>query len=249
MRQRARWKNLELGGLPRVVGVVSSPDFPGAKNLSCDLVEIRLDSLPENFDWLRTGREIEAAGWPVILTARLKMEGGHWMRPDAERRQVFFRALENFSAADVELQSEIAAEVCAEARRLNKVAIVSHHDFSKTPPLDELKQIAARAEKLGTVVKLATMINSGADVKILETLLAEKIEAPLCVIGMGAVAAETRVSFAMRGSCLTYGFLGGQPSAPGQLSAAELVKRLRDASPEYDADFLARRQGARRSSN
>ena len=244
MKQRVRLKNLELGGLPRVAGVVSSANFPKLKNLPCDLVEIRLDSLQENFDWLQMGREIEATGWPLILTARLKIEGGNWKKPDSERREIFFRALENFSAVDVELQSEIAGEVCAEAKRLEKIAIVSHHDFSKTPTLDELKQIAARAEKLGTVVKIATMIHSDADVKILEALLAEKIAAPLCVIGMGAVAAETRVSFAMRGSCLTYGFLDGQPSAPGQLSAAELVKQLRAASPEYDADFAARKQGA-----
>jgi 3-dehydroquinate dehydratase-1 len=245
MKQRVRLKNLELGGSPRVVGVVSSPDCPEAKNLPCDLVEIRLDSLPEHFDWLQMGREIEAAGWPVILTARLKLEGGRWPRPDAERRPVFSRALENFSAVDVELQSEIAAEVCAEAKRLKKAAIVSHHDFSKTPPLDELTRIAARAERLGTVVKIATVINSDADVKILVALLAEKISAPLCVIGMGASSAQTRVSFALRGSCLTYGFLDGQPSAPGQLSAAELVKRLRAASPEYDADFLARKRAAK----
>jgi 3-dehydroquinate dehydratase-1 len=245
MKQRVRLKNLELGGLPRVAGVVSSPDFQGAKNLPCDLVEIRLDSLSENFDWLQMGREIEATGRPVILTARLKLEGGHWMKPDAARRQIFFRALENFSAVDVELQSQIAGEVCAEATRLKKAAIVSHHDFSKTPPLDELKQIVARGEKLGTVVKIAAMINSDADVKILEALLDEKIAAPLCVIGMGAAAARTRVSFAMRGSCLTYGFLDGQASAPGQLSAVELVKRLRAASPEYDADCLARKQAAK----
>jgi 3-dehydroquinate dehydratase-1 len=242
MKPRVRLKNLELGGLPRVAGVVSSPDFPGAKNLPCDLVEIRLDSLPENFDWLQMGREIEAAARPVILTARLKLEGGHWTKPDAERRQIFFRALEHFSAVDVELQSEIAGEVCAEAKRLKKAAIVSHHDFEKTPPLDELKQIAARAEKLGAVVKIATMINADADVKILEALLDEKIAAPLCVIGMGAAAARTRISLAMRGSCLTYGFLDRQPSAPGQLSAVELVERLRAASPEYAADFLARKQ-------
>src|ERR1700690_1819558 len=110
MKQRVRLKHLELGGLPRAVGVVSSANFPKPKNLPCDLVEIRLDSLPENVDWLQAGREIEAAGWPVILTARLKLEGGHWAKPDAARRQIFFRALENFSAVDVELQSEIAGE-------------------------------------------------------------------------------------------------------------------------------------------
>jgi 3-dehydroquinate dehydratase I len=241
MNRRVRLKNLELGGLPRVVGVVSSPDFQRPENLPCDLVELRLDSWPENFDWLRMGREIEAAGWPVILTARLKSEGGHWPKPDAARRQIFFRALENFSAVDVELQSEIAGEVCAEATRLKKAAIVSHHDFEKTPSLDELKQIIARAERPGAVVKIATMIHSDADVKTLEALLAEKISAPLCVIGMGAAAAQSRVSFAMRGSCLTYGFLDAQPSAPGQLSASELMKRLRTASPEYDADFRARK--------
>jgi len=50
----------------------------------------------------------------------------------------------------------------------------------------------------------------------------------LCVIGMGRAWSETRIEFATLGSCLTYGYLD-KPAAPGQISAAELVRRLRRA--------------------
>jgi 3-dehydroquinate dehydratase type I len=70
------------------------------------------------------------------------------------------------------------------------------------------------------------MIQREEDVATLRQLLARKWPVPLCVIGMGARGAATRVEFAKLGSCLTYGYLDA-PSAPGQPSAAELVALMR----------------------
>jgi 3-dehydroquinate dehydratase len=47
---------------------------------------------------------------------------------------------------------------------------------------------------------------------------------------MGRAWSKTRVLFATLGSCLAYGYLD-RPTAPGQMSAAQLVRRLRRASP------------------
>jgi len=49
------------------------------------------------------------------------------------------------------------------------------------------------------------------------------------VIGMGEAWKQTRLSFPKLGSCLTYGYLD-KPTAPGQESAAELVRQLREFS-------------------
>jgi len=57
--------------------------------------------------------------------------------------------------------------------------------------------------------------------------LSRRGKQPLCVIGMGNAWKQTRVSFPKLGSCLTYGYLD-QPTAPGQVSAAELVRQLRE---------------------
>jgi hypothetical protein len=78
-------------------------------------------------------------------------------------------------------------------------------------------------------------------VETLQGLLAEPLEKPLCIIGMGPLGTETRVAFSLVGSCLTYGYLD-KPSAPGQMSAARLVERLRNLNPDYNQDYLARKQ-------
>jgi 3-dehydroquinate dehydratase len=43
---------------------------------------------------------------------------------------------------------------------------------------------------------------------------------------MGDAWKQTRIAFPKLGSCLAYGYLD-KPTAPGQVSAAELVRQLR----------------------
>ena len=68
------------------------------------------------------------------------------------------------------------------------------------------------------------------DVEILRQLLKGRWKVPLCVMGMGEFGAQTRVSLAVAGSCLVYGYLD-KPMAPGQMAAAELVRQLRTTLP------------------
>nr|URC24566.1 major capsid protein [Myoviridae environmental samples] len=152
------------------------------------------------------------------------------------------------------------------------LAVDFQHDFKKTPSLAELTRIKEKAESIGDVVKISTMVNSEDDIATLQqlleqnvsnqsdpsiepkscncspspggegwgegelpptpTVLAKTLAKPLCVIGMGALAQKTRVAFSTQGSCLTYGFLDAS-TAPGQMSAAELTTRLREALPAY----------------
>ena len=214
--------NLDAG--PLVVGVLSSLD--GNIPLAGDVVEVRLDRTSRPPDWLDRCKAIEARGKPVLLTVRLRREGGEWPEDNGGRLRIYEEGLAALAAADVELSSVICAAVAKQAERLGKVCLVSHHDFEKTPPLAELESIVERAQQNGAVAKVATMIRSRADVEILRALLGKKRKRPLCVIGMGEGWKHTRVSFPKLGSCLTYGYLD-KPTAPGQDSAAELVRQLR----------------------
>ena len=216
---------------PLVVGVLSALD--GTERtipLPCDVVEVRLDKTARPADWLERCRAIEGRGRPVLLTIRLRGEGGDWVEDGAARLDLYKSALEAVSAVDVELSSVICRAVTEEAQRLNKTCLVSHHDFAKTPPLHELESIIRGARHNGAVPKVATMIRSPADVEILEALLARDAQEPLCVIGMGDDWKETRLSLAQHGSCLAYGYLD-RPTAPGQWSAVELTRRLRETRP------------------
>jgi 3-dehydroquinate dehydratase-1 len=86
------------------------------------------------------------------------------------------------------------------------------------------------AQKIASIVKVSTQVNCADDEDTLRFLLAQKWKRPLCLIGMGAKWAHTRVSFPKLGSCLTYGYLD-KPAAPGQMSAAELTLQLGEVKP------------------
>jgi 3-dehydroquinate dehydratase-1 len=220
--------NLKAG--PLVVGVLSSLD--GNVPLAGDIVEVRLDRTARPPDWLARCKAIEARGKPVLLTVRLRSEGGEWPEDDGGRLKLYEEGLAALAAVDVELGSVICATVAKQAEKLGKVCLVSHHDFQKTPPLAELESIVERAQQNGAVAKVATMIRSQADLEILCALLGKKRKRPLCVIGMGEDWKQTRVSFPKLGSCLTYGYLD-KPTAPGQESAAELLRQLRKFSIKH----------------
>lgn len=220
--------------LPRVVGTAS--DLSALAALSpesaCDLVELRLDLLESPEGGLKLGETLLRRGMPALATLRLAIEGGKWSRPDRERIPILKKALENLAGADIELQSEICAEIAASARALGKECIVSHHDFQKTPPRAELEQIIRRARDHASTVKISTMVNSTEDVSTLRSLLECRREIPLCVIGMGPLGSVTRREFPLAGSALTYGYLD-HSVAPGQLSATELTHYLEEHLPGY----------------
>jgi 3-dehydroquinate dehydratase I len=220
---------LRIGEAPCVVGTITSAAmlkaFAGRPNANCDIAEVRLDQVGQTEDWLSACLEIEASGTPVLLTPRVRSEGGNWPDDDKSRLYVIREGLNHLAAVDVEFKSPLMPQVCAEAKALKKAVIVSFHDFEKTPPLDELKTIATKAAKHGTIVKISAMVKNNQDIATLEKLLASERDVPLCVIGMGAFGTQTRVTFPARGSCLTYGYLDA-PSAPGQLSAEMLSEQL-----------------------
>jgi 3-dehydroquinate dehydratase type I len=197
-------------------------DFP------CDIVEARLDKIGAAPHWLESCEAIEERGEPVLLTVRSAKEGGAWRGSDDELRRVLLTALHRLAAVDIELACPIAAEIAAEAARLGKGCVLSHHDFARTPSIDELESIITRAEALGGVTKIATMVNGEDDRSRLLELLgtSHARRQPLCVIGMGEKWAMLRVELARLGSCLAYGYLDNS-AAPGQLAAAEVVDLLR----------------------
>src|SRR5215472_11900950 len=116
---RAGRRALTLGKVPRVAGALSSfPRVPWPRiKLPCELVEVRLVLTGLKKDWLERCRAIERSGTPVMLTVRLKSEGGKWGSPDRDRLPIFEQALRHLSCVDVELHSEISVEVANSARR------------------------------------------------------------------------------------------------------------------------------------
>ena len=155
---QTRFGSLILGLAPQVVGTVSQADTltrlaVGVERV-CDIVEIRLDLIGATTPkWLEQAKAIEAQGFPVVITIRLESEGGQWAQPDAARLPLFAAALENLSAADIELRSPLLSEVSALARRHKRALIVSYHDFAKTPRLLNSVKSYGKQASHGTVIE------------------------------------------------------------------------------------------------
>jgi 3-dehydroquinate dehydratase-1 len=194
--------------------------------LPCAVLELRLGEVPVDTPWEDACRRLADAGMPVLATLRNRAEGGTWDDADPARLATFARALRVCAAVDVEWHSALRPQVVALAAAAGRPVVCSYHDFTRTPPVDDLLQLArAIAAEPGAVVKMALKVNAASDLDTLRTVLAADLPAPRCIIGMGPLGAATRVDFAREGSCLTYGWLD-HPTAPGQPSCAELRAAL-----------------------
>lgn len=237
---------LTVGEIPRVVGTVSSTEGPvpaRPRDFPCDIIEMRHDELPQKAGWLERSRQFEAIGLPVILTIRHSSEGGKWRGAEEARYKILQEAWEWLAAVDVEFRAAIARPAATAARAAGKAAIVSYHDFDRTPPPPVLRSIIAEAQQFASIVKITTMIQGDEDIGALKELLRGGWDVPLSVFGMGPRGAETRVAFAVAGSCLNYGYLD-KPMAPGQLSAGEMSRSLAERLPVYREDFERRKRAA-----
>jgi 3-dehydroquinate dehydratase-1 len=223
MTRQLQLGNVTLGATARVVGTISTVaglrSLDAGRQLPCDIVELRLDKFGADQPWTAACR---TAGVPVIVTIRPDWEGGGWAQPEEERAGLFQTALAHAAAIDVEAGSKLLGSLAQAARASGKLLIASYHDFKRTPAIAELREVVAGCLRAGAgIVKIATMIAGDADMETLLELL-KKPAAPLCVLGMGERAAETRRLFPKLGSVLTYGYLD-EPVAPGQPSVRELI--------------------------
>ena len=232
LRPQTRFGTLVLGRGPKVVGTVSQSatlaKLATGPERQCDIIELRLDLLGTADDsWLVHAQAIEAQGVPVVATLRLASEGGQWKRPDAERWPIFEAALTYLTAVDIEFRSSLLEKISAFAASHQKALIISYHDFERTPPVVDLRAVIRKAANYGTVVKIATLSQTEADLAALRELFTEQCSASVCLLGMGALGPASRTLLPRLGSCLTYGYLD-TPIAPGQVAAAELLRQLAD---------------------
>jgi len=195
---RAAATALAVGQASRVVGTLST--LSPKRKLNGDILEVRLDKMARPRDWLKRCAALQFSGKPVLLTVRLRAEGGDWETDDEHRLEIYKQGLRELAAVDVELSSKICRRVAREAARLKKASVISFHDFDKTPPLSVLCAIVKKAHAIGSIAKVSTMIKRAGDADVLRELLRLKWDKPLCVIGMGRAWSKTRIEFAKLGS-------------------------------------------------
>ena len=196
------------------------------EDLPCDWAELRVDALPPEL----TAKDIMDV-FPrvgVLVTPRHQSEGGlrEWQGDD--RLRMTLDLLPMAVAVDWEAALLPQAQDLVQAAKARDVMLIaSHHDFEKTPTVEEMLEIEASARAAGAdMVKFAFRVRSLDDVQVGIELL-RRATGPLAVMGMDAMFGPfSRILYAKHGSELIYGYLGDTPTAPGQWSAEHFKRSL-----------------------
>ena len=206
-------KDERLNLKPRIVAVLGKNAVKDVRQASeADMLEVRLD-LVEG-DPLEVMRSIRGAtSLPLIATNRSRAEGGLVKGTERERIDLLCQASECADFVDIELRAELKDELMG---RINKPAIVSYHDFTRMPSLEELRSMLREISETGaSIAKIAVTPGRLRDnLTLLELLL--KANIPLCVIAMGELGRHMRAIAPIYGSVLTYGYVS-EATAPGQI--------------------------------
>jgi 3-dehydroquinate dehydratase-1 len=185
-----------------------------------DIIEIRFDFRVENINIKETRK---ASNLPLIATNRCLTEGGFSRDGEKDRIQLLLSACkEGFEYSDIELVSHGLPEIVETIKEEGAKCIVSHHDFEKTPSLNELDNLFQRAKRAGAdLAKLIGTSNSYEDnVEYLNFL--RKSPGNISY-GMGAFGVISRLVSPMVGGAFTYASSeDGKESAPGQLTLSRM---------------------------
>ncbi len=218
-----------IGGLNLNKSIVASiSDNPlesglNAKRLGADILELRIDLLGADTQILR---ELRKVGLPVIITNRMKQEGGAWEGTEHDRIRTLLSLLDLADAIDIELCAGMRDVVVNKTRIAGKTVIISTHDFKRTPEYDVMMGMIRESFDAGAdIAKIAVMPRSHEDVlRLLDVTL--HAGRPVCTIAMGETGRHSRVIAPIYGSVMTYGHAGTE-TAPGQLRVDELRSILK----------------------
>jgi len=211
-------------GIVAAIGADPIPTASKARSMGAHILEVRIDLLG-----IRDTKELlllldklhEQVGLPIIATNRCKKEGGRWDGSEEARVELLVSTLTRVDAVDVELFAPLRNRVVDAARSLNKVLIISSHDFKATPIASVMKATLQQAMAAGAdIAKLAVTPNSTVDTLAL-LMVTQEADFPISTIAMGKLGSHTRVVAPVYGSVLTYGAVE-DAVAPGQLRINEL---------------------------
>lgn len=220
-----------LGDLPRIAVALTDADVEavGAAAVGpADLVELRVDmfgsiALEHLAAVFKTARA--KFGKPLIATVRDTREGGQ--REIHDRVSVYRGILPLADAADVEINAaEVLARVQEICRAEGKHLIGSSHHFDATPDEATLDALVEKGRRQGVdIIKIAAMAQGKEDMLRLLLFTLKHRDEGMITMSMGEAGLPSRVLGFLFGSLLTYGYVT-KPSAPGQLSIAELADLL-----------------------
>ncbi|GHC44659.1 3-dehydroquinate dehydratase [Roseibacillus persicicus] len=192
---------------------------------SADLVELRLDALGSGQAVIDFAQRHHGQ-IPLLITARTPEEGGANQLAFEKRLELLQILLPYAAAVDVEVaQAEAYSDFLGEARANGTKVVLSSHDFVGFDHVATLERLSLAQSAGADVAKAAVTLRDPVDLTLFESLVAGLGEVPFSLMGMGAYGPISRILAAQHGSLLNYGFLGDEPTAPGQWPA-RLLKEV-----------------------
>lgn len=213
-----------------------------------DMVEFRADwceDILKTEELLRAIR-IHLENMPLLFTFRTAMEGGEqkigWQDYEtlllrtAKSRMVDAVDVEAFSFTDAGtgvrecVPEEAVVDLVKRLHEENVVVIGSNHDFSRTPPKEELVRRLRRMRDMHMdIAKIAVMPETERDVlALLDATLEAKEEEGMCPVitmSMASKGVISRMAGELFGSVVTFASVG-KASAPGQIALEQLRQVL-----------------------
>lgn len=190
-----------------------------AKELGADILELRLDLISDDPNQIL--KELKALGLPIIITNRMKEEGGAWTGSEHMRIQELVSLIPHADAVDIELGAKERELAIKTAKNTGKKVIISTHDFQNTPDIKVMEDYIERSFDAGAdIAKLAVTPHTLDDVLHLLDVTLHSC-GPVCTIAMGDIGKHSRAISPIYGSVMTYGYVD-IPVAPGQLRVDEL---------------------------
>lgn len=199
-----------------------------------DIIEWRVDFFEELSDMIAIKQillEMNSiyVNKPILFTFRSSLEGGQKWVPSDQYRDLIYTALSSgvVDIIDVELflGDKFVENLISQIHRMGGKALVSNHDFMKTPGKEKIVDRLKNMEYLGAdIAKIAVMPKSKKDV--LELIAASievetRMEIPVVTMAMGEIGMITRVSGEIFNSAITFG-AGMVATAPGQMPLQDL---------------------------
>jgi 3-dehydroquinate dehydratase-1 len=206
---------------PEICAAVVNDDVAAVKRIEplVDLFELRIDLIGEGW------REVaKALAKPWLACNRRKAEGGGWKGGEEARITELLNALELKPAiVDIELASDRLAEIIPLIKKKAQ-CLISHHDFKKTPSLDELKTIVRKQVAAGAdICKVVTTAKRFADNLTVLQLIPAFPETRIVSFAMGPLGHVSRVLSPLAGGEFIYASIQtGRESAPGQITVTDL---------------------------
>lgn len=205
-----------------------------AINQGADLIELRIDGLHDSTGW----EKLLPVKVPVILTNRPEREGGGFKGDENKRVEVLLQGIaRGVSCIDIEFSTPepLRERVMSQAKKSGIAVLMSHHDFSLTPSIEVLTNMAKRLVGAGCdLAKIVTFAGDRKDaLRILDFLaqVQDEVAVPLIAFAMGDAGRITRIAAPVFGSPIVYA-AAGEATASGQFDVATMKRLLSELIPK-----------------